>query len=310
MTVLHTSPLLFLRAGGKSSIAGRELSGSLSLREIEMLSFFAEPASLAKAIEFGFDSKLIECALEKGLLVGCDETGFGEGSTWEVYNLQRAAYLMFSNFETPAVANDLTFKSPLRPGRNNFAESFSSLLSRRTERFFTDEAVSLSTLSEIAYDVSEAIKGNDWLSFRILTQGVDGLTPGVYAVDPQTGKFVNTIETYRRKDLLECLHGQWWLNGGGVCWVFTVSLSELAKQSSANPRSYFEMIVLLGAAGQALINSVYKHGLGAWMTPALSESTASKILGLKENEEEALYFFKVGVPARAEVKAEERRSPI
>jgi hypothetical protein len=49
------------------------------------------------------------------------------------------------------------------------------------------------------------------------------------------------------------------------------------------------------------------------MTPALSETQSAKILGLNvdtNNSEEALYFFKVGVPERSQKVREEKRSPI
>ena len=54
MTLLQTSPLLFLRPDGRSNIAGRPLQGRLSLSEIELLSFFAEPKSSDLAIDAKF----------------------------------------------------------------------------------------------------------------------------------------------------------------------------------------------------------------------------------------------------------------
>lgn len=310
MTLLHTSPLLFLRPGGRSTVAGRQLDYRLSLAEIEMLSFFAEPADFEKAVQFGFDKEQIGGAVKHGLLVECDDTGNGAGSTWEDYNLQRAANYMFSDFQSQSHSADLSFKAHLNQSKEGLAASLSTLLNRRTERFFTDEAVPLEVLAEIAADVNNAIGENSWLSFRILVQGVDGIEPGVYALEPKTGACTSCVENHTRKDLLECLHGQWWLNGGGVCWFFVVSLSELAKHEKSNPRSYFEMIALLGSIGQALVSSVYKHGLGCWMTPALSETLSAQILGLSPNDEEALYFFKVGIPERALAATGEKRSPI
>lgn len=330
MTLLQTSPLLFLRPDGRSNIAGRTLQGRLSLSEIELLSFFAEPKSSDLAIDANFDSELIARAIKQGLLIECDAAGQGQGSLWETYNQQRAAYYMFSSFEEvkdrvskrdKSNSSGPTFKEHLKLNGAHFAHSFPHLLNRRTERFFTKEAVSLETLTAVASDVNTSIADNSWLSFRVLAQGVEGLTPGVYSYDTKAGAFLQRVDHYSRRELLECLHGQWWLNGGGFCWFFVVSLSELAKgQSSSNssaqvniPRSYFEMIVLLGAAGQALVNSAYSHNLGCWMTPALSETQSAKILGLNSDandNEEALYFFKVGIPERSQIVREEKRSPI
>lgn len=360
MTLLHTSPLLFLRSGGNSSIAGRSLNRRLSLREVEMLQFFSEPHTEESALEAHFDGKLIAGAREGGLIVECDDAGIGSGSTWEHYNLQRAAYCMFSTFDengdlASGHADDVQrgnlvghvglrhshhrhghemeglwlkgdsinktlsqhdgrsmhFANQIHPQTHASlsGKALAALLNRRTERFFSDEKVSLATLSKVAEQVDAAIGDNRWLSFRVLVQGVEGLERGVYTYDGEHG-FERSVDTYVRKDLLDCVHGQWWLNGGGVCWFFSISLSELAKQRESNPHDYFELIVALGAVGQALVNAAYENGLGCWMTPAVSESLAAKILGLNSSEEEALYFFKVGIPERAPEVREEKRSPI
>lgn len=309
MSYLMSSPLLFLRPAGKSSCAGQRLEFVPSLKEVEMLSFFAEPASFEDGLEAGFERDLIESLRKKGLLLDCDEAGNCQASSWEIYNLQRAAFLMFSCFSEDSGA--ASFKLPLaRKAESDFADNFSRLLNRRTERFFTDEAMSLALLKRLSADLTEAIAADSWLSFRVIVQNVEGLEAGVYAYDKSRAQFNSVVDEFSRKDLMECLHGQWWLNGGGVCWVFVVSLEELAKSRQEYPRNYFEMILLLGAAGQALVNSVTKAGLGTWMTPALSESLSAKILGLDPNKEEALYFFKVGIPERVAEKREEKRTPI
>lgn len=309
MKYYHSSPLLFLRPAEQSRLAGRRLEFVPSLKEVEMLSFFSEAQSVESATEAGFESEMIEIAVSKGLLLECDKDGFGSGSTWEVYNLQRAAFLMFSGFSN-ASNLEAKFKLPLTRSNHEFAADFNVLLKRRTERFFTEEPLSLAVLKELNADLNAAIGNRHWLSYRILVQSVEGLKAGIYASDINTGDLLPCVEEYTRKDLLECLHGQWWLNGGGVCFILIVSLEELAQKHVDNPESYFEMIVLLGALGQALVNSVTRHGLGTWMTPALSETLSAKILGLDSSKEEALYFFKVGIPERAAENREEKRTPI
>lgn len=313
MTRLQTSPLLFLRPALQSELEGRRLDCSLSLSEIEILSFFAEARSVEEAIDAGFKREAIEGARQKKLLVDTDENGLASGSNWEIYNLQRAAFLMFNCMNSPAEAAKASFLPVFGADRNELdASSFASFFHRRTERFFLDEPLDPAMVESIASDLNAAINEtdkNNWLSFRFLIQDVVGVARGVYSFDSLEGKLVQCIDHYTRKDLLECLHGQWWLNGGGFCCFFVVSLKELMKQAGS-PQNYFEMIVLLGEAGQALVNSVTKHELGTWMTPALSESQAAEILQLNSDEEESLYFFKVGRPERAAAAAEERRSPI
>ena len=312
MANLQISPLLFLRPGSRSTLAGRPIEGRFSLGEVELLSFFAEPSTFANGIAAGFGQGDIERAVKNGWLVTCDESKLSEGSTWEIYNLQRAAFLMFNGMNDSHDPSGAVFRTPLEKNSDDLADSFSLLLNRRTERFFVEDPVPLSVLEAVVADLQTAIGANNWLSFRFLVQGVEGLKQAVYKPSQQRGKLDVAVEHYARKDLLECAHGQWWLNGGGFCCFFVVSLKELQSNHQLNPSNYFEMIVLLGAAGQALVNSVYRHGLGTWMTPAVSESMSAKILGLNTDEQEALYFFKVGTPQRAndDDTKNERRTPI
>lgn len=148
MTLLQTSPLLFLRPDGQSNIAGWPLDGRLSLTEIELLAFFAEPKTSESAIGANFDGELIARAIKQGLLVERDAAGQCQGALWETYNQQRAAHYMFSSFEEgkdnagTAEKSNLpgpTFKEHLKQSGADFAQAFPHLLNRRTERFFTDE---------------------------------------------------------------------------------------------------------------------------------------------------------------------------
>lgn len=310
MSKLQTSPLLFLRPGNKVTLEGRALDLKLNLSDIDLLSFFAEPASESDAIAAGYDSGKISSFISEGMLVPQGADGeFCRAQTWEVYNLQRAAYLMFNTFDSYDAEGSPRFRTYDATSVDSISSCFSKLLTRRTERFFTDEEIDKKSFEEVINELNAAVKNNHWLSYRILVQGVEGYEKAVYKPDGNGG-LEKTVDAYTRKDLMEGLHGQWWLNGAGFCCFFLVSLEALKDKNSVDtPASYFEMIVQLGAAGQALLNTVYKHDLGSWMTPAVSESVAAKILGLDSSLEESLYFFKVGIPQRAEDKSE-RRSPI
>ncbi|MBX9686238.1 MAG: nitroreductase family protein [Candidatus Obscuribacterales bacterium] len=344
MNKYHTSPLLFLRPQGRSTLEGKALTRKLSLRDVELLSFFMEAREIEAAIESSFKQEEIDELLKIGLLVPCDDAGFGRGSTWEIYNLQRAAFLMFgsrsqeisaasSGATSPsAVSNSVSalthesnesFSSSAKVARTativptapvldlgsrsaEFLGAFDSLIQRRTERFFTDDAVSKTQIQNVLSELSLWLQNKNWISAYFLVQAVEGLEPGIYSLDRNTAALKNELPHYTRKELLECLHGQWWLNGGGFCCFFVVFHEDL-RQSKLKPASYFDMLIDVGAAGQALVTAAYKNGLGTWMTPALSESLAAKILGLDQNKQEALYFFKVGIPQKP---TGERRTPI
>lgn len=308
MPKFKTSPLLFLRPGNQVSLEGRPLDRRFSLADLELLTYFAEASSCEEAISNGHESNKIDEFLKAGLLVQeAQETEFCRGETWEVYNLQRAAFLMFNTvFKKDSEPQSRTYENT---SNEIVVESFGKLLNRRTERFFTDENVDKKQFEELIMEFNYSIKKHHWLSYRVLVQGVDGYDKAIYKPDAQ-GKLIKAVDSYTKKDLMEAVHGQWWLNGAGFCFFLVVDLNALKNRNSAdNPKSYFEMIIQLGAAGQALLNTVYKHELGSWMTPAVSETMAAKILGLDQTREESLYFFKVGIPQRAEEK-DERRSPI
>lgn len=308
MSRLQTSPLLFLRPGNRVTIEGRPVNFKLQMQDIELLSFFNEPASDEEALTAGYEIERIEQLVKAGLLVSeAPAKSFCRGGTWEVYNLQRAAYLMFNTvFDNEA---DSTFRSYQGTSEDIMNPNFGKMLNRRTERFFTDENISQDKFEELIKELNSALASQPWLSYRVLVQGIDGYDKSIYMPDA-IGKLTKTVNSYTKKDLMEAVHGQWWLNGAGFCFFLVVNFDELKKKNAnSNPKSYFEMILQLGAAGQALLNTVYKHELGSWMTPAVSESMAAKILGLDPDKHESLYFFKVGIPQRAEDK-NERRSPI
>ena len=86
-----------------------------------------------------------------------------------------------------------------------------------------------------------------------------------------------------------------------------MSLKELSKTKAGQDSIYVDALLDIGAAGQVLLRAAYTNGLGASITPAVSESRTAALLGLDEETEEAVYFFKVGIP---EHNSTERRSPI
>jgi SagB-type dehydrogenase family enzyme len=308
MGLLQTSSLLFMRSTDGTLVDGRHCQQSLSLDDIELLSFFAEPSSLEQGKEAGFDEDRIENAKSLGYLVDCNKDEIPHAGIWETYNLQRAACLMYETIGGGTRRN--SFYPPVQ-NTLGLTDNFSALLNRRTERFFSNKAVSSETFSQVLEEMRQALEPYPWLSLRIVAQGVEGLDASVYSQDRETGKLTKTVETYTRKELLECAHGQWWLNGGGFCCFFVVSLEELARQNKAGifPSNYFEMLLLLGEAGQALLNVATASGLGSWMTPAVSETIAAKILALNGSEE-ALYFFKIGIPDEGTKDSSDKRSPL
>lgn len=314
MNRFETSSLMFLKPGCSGTIEGRPIESQLKLRDIEILEFFMEPNTVATGLDAGFENEDIDRLIELGLLANSvDSVSGAPGALWETYNWQRAALLMYDtgNWQATSSHSDLfqEHRVNLGAGSDDAAtEVMEKLLDRRTVRFFSEGFVEGRKWQTIMSELRDYIKDKRWLSVYIAAQAIEGLDAGIYKLDVETGEHLRHRQELRRKDLLDCLHGQWWLNGSGACLFFVVLFEELRHPSPGTPTNYVDLFVQLGAAGQALIESVARHELGTWMTPALSESLAANLLGLDEAREEALYFFKVGEPATA--PSDERRSPI
>jgi hypothetical protein len=282
------------------------------LRDVAILEFFMEAGTLADGLEAGFREQEIERALDLGVIEDSETTSSTSSNIWETYNWQRAAFVAFAPQNSNPTGRSAVNNGAEHRWQSNCLSTESSvlldaMLQRRTQRFFSEQPVARAVLQNVIAELATYMQGKQWLSAFVVVQAVDELPSGVYKLDSETATLITQRHKFARKDLLDCLHGQWWLNGGGLCWFFTVSFAELKTASYGYPSSYVDLLRQLGAAGQVLIESVYKHGLGAWMTPALSETLAAKLLGLDERVEEALYFFKIGLP---EQPCQERRSPI
>ena len=99
----------------------------------------------------------------------------------------------------------------------------------------------------------------------------------------------------KHHDLVDTVQGMWWVNGGGFCVFLVVHWKELLEQFDGGTIAYFDMLLALGVVGQSVVNTAHSVGLGAWMTPAIVESLAAKILHL-ETGLEPMYFLKLGLP--------------
>lgn len=71
------------------------------------------------------------------------------------------------------------------------------------------------------------------------------------------------------------------------------ALNEAALAGKMPPSLPQELGARLGAAA---IHLGTREGLAGWMTPAVTESRAARLLCLDASNEEALYFLKMGLP--------------
>lgn len=292
-----TSSLLFFSPGTHPSLNGQSLGRHLTLEEIELLSFYMTAKTLSAGVAAGFREETIRSTLDAELLV---EEENAVGTLWEKHNWQRAAFLMFA----PARHREHTTARPPTAYRMT-QDELCAAIERRTTRFFSNQPVTAETFLRLGVAAQFHLRGKPWFSIYAVVQQVEALPKGLYRLDPGTGAFHCQRQGDAHSELLEVVHGQWWLSGSGFCLFLVLNLD--AARTSTSPDGYMDTFLALGQAGQALVRSACLLQLGAWMTPAISESKCAALLGLDVQRQEALYFIKVGVPEQPHGA---RRSPI
>jgi len=59
-------------------------------------------------------------------------------------------------------------------------------------------------------------------------------------------------------------------------------------------RAYINLLIQAGELGQEIFMAANKYGLGGWGTPAVDEDMAASFLSYDSQQEDALYFLKIG----------------
>lgn len=213
---------------------------------------------------------------------------------WEKYNWSRAGALCLTALDDLPAKSIVCLDEDKTPQLSSL--DFAALLKRRSLRFFSKAPISSQQLERVLTDVTKMLKRKVWIDAYVLIQKVDGYERGSYKIDKKTNRLIQTKAGLDKKKLLECLRGQWWVEGGGACLFFVISWKKLMSKRNDYSRGYIDMLLRLGEIGQEVVHSVYKEKLGCWMTPALHETLAAEILGTDTAAEEAMYFIKIGKP--------------
>lgn len=189
--------------------------------------------------------------------------------------------------------------------------SLNALVRRRSTRSFRKTDISLPTLNSILFEstrycriASRAQDSGDeyyvldsfysWLNVYIFIQGVSDIDRGLYYYHPIHHTLTLVHRDINDDDVKACIQSQSWIGGGGFC-LFIVSQWERYMWIYRHSRAYINLLIQVGEFGQEVLQSVYRHdGLGAWMTPAITETKASRLLFLDPLKQDAVYFIKVG----------------
>lgn len=187
-----------------------------------------------------------------------------------------------------------------------------AMLKRRSVRYFSDEPLKLDTFSAVLFEATRNVrlaedskKAGDpyyllnsfysWLNIFLAVQGVENVGRGIYQYDPLRHQLHSVVDGLEDQQIIECIQHQKWINGAGFC-LFVVVQWERYMWIYRHSRAYLNLLIQLGEFGQEVLQAISRRGLGAWMTPAITESKAAALLQLDPWRQDAMYFIKVGPP--------------
>lgn len=188
--------------------------------------------------------------------------------------------------------------------------SLNKIAARKSCREFRKEKVSYEDFASILYQTTQRIrdlektKTNDifyllnsfysWLNLYVVIQNVENLQKGVYLYNPLNNKLTSIKNNIKNSDIRSCVQGQYWMNGNGFCLFFVVQWKRY-QWLYRHSRAYLNLLIQLGDICQEFLFNMPNYDLEGWMTPAIKETEAGNLLDLDPNEQEAMYFLKIGI---------------
>ncbi|KUL36997.1 hypothetical protein ADL22_23040 [Streptomyces sp. NRRL F-4489] len=203
---------------------------------------------------------------------------------------------------------------PLPAPAEPFVQSLDSMLARRSARKFAATPVTLDDLGALLYHSAANVRmaedskaGGDpyyllnsfytWLQLYVVVQGVEGVPRGVYQYDFAEHALLETGLAPDDAEIAATIQGQNWIGGGGVSLYVTVQW-ERYQWLYRHSRAYLNLLIQVGEFAQEVLQAAYQLGLVGWLTPAVAESRAARMLGLDQvpADADAMYYLKLGYP--------------
>lgn len=191
-----------------------------------------------------------------------------------------------------------------------------ALISRKTCRSFTAEALSLDDLSTLLYlslgylkeresDVDETVAeglgarrsspsggGLNACEGFLLAQNVNGLEPGLYAYHP-IDHALSFVSNLPDAPLGQLLCGQHFINTLPAGLFISARFDKLWWKYQ-HSRAYRMAYVEAGHISQTFQLLATALGLGTWLTGALTDNQVETLLGLEDSPEQPLFFVGCG----------------
>jgi len=187
-----------------------------------------------------------------------------------------------------------------------------ALATRRSVRAFARRAVPVATIAEILWAATVKVREAEraqasgdpyellnsyyaWLDLHIVNQGIDGLPPGVHRYDPLEHVLWRTRDDAADDEVVAIAAHQPWAAGSGAA-IFLAVQWDRWRWLYRSSRGYMTLLVQAGEFSQELLGAIYRRRLGAWVTPAIHETSAAKLLSLPAGID-ALMLVKLGPAA-------------
>jgi SagB-type dehydrogenase family enzyme len=346
--MVWTVPCLFLHPRRDTAIvwlgseegSGARLS-SFSFNAWRLAFRCLEPTTTEALVAEGYALSMIERALHAGILTSGETRG---DHLWEMHGWSRAAYLTFSQMDLEYVEPleaDLTIleladlrrsavQSMIReepypvliepqrilqryelPTINKRLPRLDTLLTRRTQRRFSAEPLSLETLATVLFQstsnlrlaAEQQVDGDPydllnsyqtWLHVYVVAQAISGIPPGAYRYDALGHELQQVANEEAVAEVKAAVHHQPWAGGTGAA-IFVVAQWDRYYWLYRHSRGYISVLMQAAEFAQEVLHYAYEEGCGGWVTPAVHESRAVRILRLDPSRQDAIYFIKVGL---------------
>jgi SagB-type dehydrogenase family enzyme len=205
---------------------------------------------------------------------------------------------------------EVKLPSPETTGTMSVEEAIAQ---RRSVRNYTDEPLSLQDLSQLlwaAQGITDPVQklraapsaGATYpLEVHVVvgTDGVTGLTEGVYRYDPFEHKLENILKGDIRSDLASSALGQIWIREAPVDIVIATDYASTAQRYESHwgiQRVHRFVHMEAGHVGQNLYLQAEARGLGMVVVGAFYDDQVQTLLGLPANKT-PLYIIPIGHPA-------------
>lgn len=168
-------------------------------------------------------------------------------------------------------------------------------LDRRSLTAVDDKAIEVEAFSALVRCAYQASAASPSIFFGVVTTNVVGWPDGYWLIDHTPRSLMRSAVPHDSSDLADLIQGQFWANGTGVCFLLGADLEQ--SPQAERESFYAKTLIDCGRIGHSLLLEGQHHGLVARMTPAVKESTATRILQLDESRD-VLYFLRIAYPKK------------